>query len=497
MTLVAQTYVFLPVSPVSCPYHASLGAVRENERHTVAVPAAASPRGRSIVHRVRDQVDRVGRESPARLALAVFAIIILLLTSLLQLPIATSAGRRASFVDSLFTATSAVCVTGLVTVDTATFWSPIGQFFIAVGMMVGGLGVMTLASLLGIAVSRRIGLTQRLLVSGETHSRLGEVGSLLRAVFVVALSVQTVLFLVLTPFFLRDGEPLLTALWHAFFMAASIFNNGGFVIMPEGLQPHIGDWSLSIPIIVGTIIGAVGFPVLLDMWQHRKRVSKWSITTKLTLVTYFALFFLGALAIGVFEFGNPLTLGELSVAGKLDAVFFHSATARSSGLATLNVGDMNQTTWFVLDALMFVGGGSASAAGGIKVTTLGVLVVAIIAEARGDRDTEAFGRRIPPDILRVAIAATFVGASMVGLGTLALLQITSLPLAQVLFEVISAFATCGLSTGITSTLPLAGKWVLIALMFAGRTGTMTLAAALAIRSRRRIIRLPEERPTIG
>ena len=158
---------------------------------------------------------------------------------------------------------------------------------------------------------------------------------------------------------------------------------------------------------------------------------------------------------------------------------------------------MNETTWFILDALMFIGGGSASAAGGIKVTTLAVLVLAIIAEARGDRDTEAFGRRLPPDVLRLAIAATFLGASMVGVGTLALLQLTHLPLSKVLFEVISAFATCGLSTGITPDLPTSAKSVLVLLMFAGRTGTMTLAAALALRMRRRVVRLPEERPVIG
>lgn len=480
--------------------HASVGAVREydprSQRAHSVVPASAG-HAPTLAQRARDRVDHIARDSPARLALAVFATIIVLLTLLLQLPIATSAGHRASLVDSFFTATSAVCVTGLVTVDTATYWSPIGQFFIAMGMMVGGLGVMTLASILGVAVSRRIGLTQRLLVSDETKSRLGEVGSVLRAVVVVALTGQAILFAVLTPFFLKEGEPLLAAFWHAFFMAVSIFNNGGFVIMSEGLSPHAGDWTLSLPIILGTIVGAIGFPVLLDMWRNRRRMSKWNLTTKLTLVTYFALFFLGALAIGVLESGNPATLGDLSFGEKLDAAFFHSATARSSGLSTIDVGKMNESTWFVLDALMFIGGGSASAAGGIKVTTLSVLVLAIIAEARGDRDTEAFGRRIPPDVLRVAIAATFLGATMVGVGTLLLLQITHLPLSQVLFEVISAFATCGLTTGITASLPAAAKWVLIALMFAGRTGTMTLAAALAIRSRRRIIRLPEERPTIG
>lgn len=158
---------------------------------------------------------------------------------------------------------------------------------------------------------------------------------------------------------------------------------------------------------------------------------------------------------------------------------------------------MREATWLLQDALMFVGGGSASTAGGIKVSTLAVMVLAIGAEARGDRDVEAFGRRIPSETLRLAVAVTFIGATLVLLASLALLSYTDLRLDVILFEVISAFATCGLTTGITASLPDEAKYVLAALMFAGRTGTMTVAAALAIRNRRRVIRQPEERPIVG
>lgn len=158
---------------------------------------------------------------------------------------------------------------------------------------------------------------------------------------------------------------------------------------------------------------------------------------------------------------------------------------------------MQQSTWFFLDMMMFIGGGSASTGGGIKVTTFAVLVLAIRAEARGDRDTEAFGKRIPPDVVRLAISATFLGTLLVTSSTLLLTHITNLSFSQVLFEVISAFATCGLSTGITPGLPDSAQLVLIMLMYFGRVGTMTLAAALALRNRRRVIRLPEERPVIG
>lgn len=443
------------------------------------------------------RADTFARSSPSRLALIVFAAIILVITSLLSLPFATTTGKSAPFIEALFTATSAVCVTGLTTVDTATYWSTFGQAVIALAMTVGGLGVMTLASILGMAVSRKIGLTQKYLAAVETQADLGEVGSLIRAVLVVSASVQTLLFASLLPFFLSAGKPFLEASWHSLFMASSIFNNGGFVIMPEGLNPHVSQWGLTLPIILGTVTGAIGFPVVLDMWRNRLRPSRWNLTTKISLVTYAGLFLFGAVAIFAFEVSNPATLGELNLGDKIGGAMLHSATARSSGLSTVPVGQMNGTTLFLLDSLMFIGGGSASAAGGIKVTTFAVLVLAIVAEARGDRDTEAFGKRLPADVLRLAIAAAFLGAVMVGIGCVALLHITHLPLEAVLFETISAFATCGLSTGITPTLPVAAKWVLVGLMFAGRTGTMSLAAALALRSRRRVIRLPEERPTIG
>lgn len=290
---------------------------------------------------------------------------------------------------------------------------------------------------------------------------------------------------------------MLSALWHAAFMAISIFNNGGFVVMRDGLGPYAGDWTLTLPIVFGTVVGAIGFPVVLDMWRRRGHVKKWSLTTKLTLVTYAVLLLLGALLFFLFEWDNPKTLANLSLGDQIQATLLHSTVARSSGLATLDVSSMTQSTWFLLDGLMFIGGGSTSAAGGIKVTTLAVMFLAIVAEARGDRDTQAFGRRLPSEVLRLAIAATFLASIIVTVGTIALMEVSGLPLADALFEAVSAFATCGLSTGVTPGLPTAGKYIIAVLMFAGRTGTMTLAAALALRTRRRVIHYPEEWPTIG
>lgn len=447
---------------------------------------------------LRDWIDSVARTSPARLALLVFATIIAIETILLSLPTATASGERAPFVDALFTATSAVCVTGLVTVDTATYWSGFGQAVILVGIKIGGLGVMTLASILGLAVSRRIGLTQRMLAASETKTaRLGEVGSLIRAVIVASLAIEGVLTVILTPRFLALGESFGQALWHGLFMALSIFNNAGFVIVDGGLGQFVGDWWLGVPIVVGTFIGAIGFPVILDVGRRWRTPRRWSLHSKLTIVTSAVLLLAATIFVALFEWTNPNTFGPLALDEKILASLVQGTTPRSSGLATIDIGSMREATWFLGDALMFVGGGSASTAGGIKVSTLAVLVLAIVAEARGDRDIEAYGRRIGSSTVRLAVSVAFIGATLVGVATMLLLMLTDLSLDVILFEVISAFATSGLSTGITPGLPDGGKYVLVVLMYAGRTGTMTVAAALALRQRRRVIRMPNERPIVG
>ena len=455
---------------------------------------------------LRELVDELAFRAPARLAVTVFAGVIGLFAILLLVPFATADGEGASFVDALFTAVSAVCVTGLVVQDTATYWSFYGQVVILAGIKVGGFGIMTVASLLGMMVSRKIGLTQKLLTASETKtSRLGDVGSLVRVIIVTATTLELSIALLLFPRFLILEDNVGTAAWHSLFYGISAFNNAGFVPTPDGLMPHVGDWTLLLPIALGVFIGALGFPVILNLQRSLPRPGhRWhgwtkrlSLHSKLTLVTSFVLLVAGALLLLVLEWTNPRTFGPLSVGDKLLAALFAGIMPRSGGFSTVDIGAMHESSWLIQDALMFVGGGSASTAGGIKVTTLAVMLLAIIAEARGDRDIEAFGRRIPRDVLRLSIAVVFTGASIVLVSCVALLQITDLSLSRVLFEVLSAFATVGLSTGITHELPDAGKYVLAALMFLGRTGAVTVVAVLALRDRRRIVRFPEERPIIG
>ena len=430
----------------------------------------------SRMQRVRAWLSRQARYSPARLALGTFALIIGVITALLMLPISSSSDTSAPFVDVLFTAVSAVCVTGLTTVDTATYWSPFGQAVIAAGIVVGGLGVMTLASILGFAVSRHLGLTQRMLATQEAGTgAMGQISTLLKAVIATSLSMQALLAAMFLPRFLAMGFDPVRAIWDAVFMAISVFNNAGFV----------------------TTVGAIGFPVIMDVAKTLRTPRRWRLHTKLTLSTYLILAFVGALAMALTEWHNPTTLGAIDTPSKILNAMLAGVNSRSSGLSALDVGAMHSQTHFVQDILMMIGGGSASTAGGVKVTTFAVLVLAVIAEARGDRDIETFGRRIPTSTIRLSVAVSLLGLALVAISVVLLMSMTDYTLDIILFETVSAFATVGLSTGITPILPVGAKYVLIFLMFAGRTGSMTVAAALALRQRSRVIRMPEEQPIIG
>lgn len=452
----------------------------------------------TLRERFRGKIDHWAKAYPARLAMIVFASIIAVTTALLSLPVATQSGQRAPFADALFNATSAVAVTGLASVDTANYWSLFGQIVLATAISIGGMGVMTMASILGLAVSRHLGLTQRMLAATETKTAaLGQVGSLLRMVILTAFAMDFLLFAVLFPRFLALGYEFTEALWYGIFMAISIFNNAGFVVIPEGLEQFTSDLWVIAPIVVGTAVGALGFPVIMDLTRNWKQPRRLTLHSKLTITTYIALAIAGSLIIGALEWNNTSGMGLLPVQDRIAHSVLAGVNGRSSGISILDEGQMRATTWWIQDALMFIGGGSASTGGGIKVTTLAVLALAVLAEARGDRDIEAFGRRISSSTVRLAVAVTMIGAFLVGVATMILLAITPYSLDRLLFEAISAFGTCGLSTGITASLPDAGKHTLSALMYLGRTGPMTIAAALALRERRRVIRQPQENPIIG
>ena len=464
-----------------------------------------------ILGRLRDSVDEFMAATPARFAIVVFGSLVLVFTLLLSLPIATATGTRAPLVDAFFTAISVICVTGLSTVDMATYWSPFGHVIIFLGVEIGGVGVLTLASILGLVISRRLGLRQKLLAAGVSNPlrirkgpiaesqavRLGDTGSLLLTVAVSVLAIEAVIALMLFPRMLLAGFAWADAAWQSVYISAMAFTNTGFLPLENGLDPFAGDvWFLGA-LMLGVVLGAIGFPVIFVLARNLRRPHKWSLHVKLTLLTFALLLLIGAFAYFVLEFNNPATFKDMDAGQRILQSFFLSTMARSGGFSTVDLSQLNGSSLLVTDMLMFIGGGSASTAGGIKVTTLAVLFLAAFAEARGKDEMEAYDRRIPQDVLRLAVSVVLWGATTVAAATIILLQLTDEPLDFVLFDVISAFATCGLSTGFTQNASEPAQYVLAITMFLGRLGTVTIAAALAASQSRQLFRRSEERPIVG
>jgi trk system potassium uptake protein len=436
---------------------------------------------------------------PAQLIVFAFAAGVLAGAALLLLPIATAGEERASFTTALFTSTSALCVTGLVVVDTPTYWSSFGQAVILGLIQIGGIGIMTLASLLALLVARRLGLRTRLIAQAETAApELQDVRRLVFGVVLLSLCFEAVAALLLTlRFWISYDMPVGSAVWHGVFHAISAFNNAGFALWSDSLVQFVTDGWITLTVAGAIIAGGLGFPVWIELRRRILSPRFWTLHTKLTLVLTGALLTLGFAAVAAFEWSNSATLGQLDGAGKLSAAFFQSVTPRTAGFNTIDYGSVTQETLFVTDVLMFIGGGSASTAGGIKVTTFALLFLMVWSEVRGDPHVTAFSRRIPAHAQRQAWSIAFIATIAVAVGTLALMAESDSPFREVLFEAVSAFGTVGLSTGITADWGEFGRIVLIVLMFLGRTGPYTLAVALALRERKRLYSFPEERPIIG
>jgi trk system potassium uptake protein len=441
---------------------------------------------------------RGGLKHPARLVPLAFLAMIALGTALLMLPAATTGPGGAPFLTALFTATSAVCVTGLVVVDTPTYWSTFGQIAIMGLFQAGGFGIMTGATLLALLVAGRLNLGTRLVAHAETRTGLGNVTGVIKVAVVATLVVELATAAALT-LRLRAGYGMGwgESAWHGLFQAVSAFNNAGFSTWSDSLTRFAADPVFILPVALAVLVGGLGFPVMYELRRHGFAFPRWSLHTKITMVGSGVLIVAGALGIGLYEWRNPETLGALDLTGKLTSTMFHAAASRTAGFNTIDMGATTIETQAINWALMFIGGGSASTAGGIRVTTFFLLGFAVWAEVAGNRDTVAFGRRVPEQSLRLAVAVVLMALSLLAVGTLALLSVTDFALQDVLFEAISAAFTVGLSTGITGQMPPAGQGILVALMFLGRVGLVTVATALALRGHHRLYRYPEERPIVG
>ncbi|GAA3510955.1 potassium transporter TrkG [Aeromicrobium panaciterrae] len=436
---------------------------------------------------------------PVRLLPLTFAALIVVGTLLLLLPVARAGEGSPSFMAALFTSASAVTVTGLATVDTSSYWSPTGQGIILALVEIGGLGIIALATVLGLFIGGRLGLRTRLVAQADMHVvNIGEVRPLFRRVAITMLFFQTITAVVLTIRY-RGAyfSDLPTAIWHGVFDAIMAFNNAGFSLNRDSLTGYAGDGLIIIPISIAVFVGAIGFPVLAELFQEWRTPARWTIHTRLTVWGSFGLLLIGAAAFLLLEWNNPDTLGGSAFGHKLVTGIEGGIMPRSGGLNSFDWGAVRPETLNIGVILMFIGGGSASTAGGIKITTFLLLAYVIWAELRGDPDITVGTRSIGPRVVRTAITIALLAVMLVTVTTFLVMLMTDFEFDEVLFECTSAFATVGLSTGLTPRLPADAQLVIIVLMFLGRVGTIAAAGALVLRRRIPRYHLPEEQPIIG
>ncbi|MCX5998290.1 MAG: TrkH family potassium uptake protein [Chloroflexi bacterium] len=427
-----------------------------------------------------------------------FIGIIALGTTLLVLPVSSKSGQFTFFLDALFTATSATCVTGLSTVDVGTHFSHFGQGVIAVLMQLGGFGFMASATILLIVLGRRIGLRERLLVmSSMSLERLGGALSLVKKIAIFTVLVEVVGGVV---FFFRfwPGNSMGTAMWEAIFHSISAFNNAGLDIFGnyQSLSGYRTDAAVLLVTAALIILGGISFIVVADILSVR-RFARLSLDSKIVIVTTVILLALGTIVILVTEFSNPDTLGPLPWSYKLLNAFFHSVTPRTAGFASISIGGMADYSIFFIVILMFIGGASGSTAGGIKVNTFGMIAASVWSTINGREHPGAFGRRFKTDQIFRGLAVVMLSVGLVALVVLILTITENFSFIQLLFETVSAFGTVGLTAGITPDLSMTGQLIIIVTMLLGRLGPLTVALSLIQRRQRSAYVYPEDEVRIG
>lgn len=438
---------------------------------------------------------------PAQIIVLSFGGVILAGTLLLMLPFSSVAGIWTSPSDALFTATSAVCVTGLVVFDTGTYWSVFGKTVILMLIQIGGLGFMTMATSVAILLGKRIGLRNRMVMQEALNQfSLSGVIRLTRYVVIVTLLVELVGAIILAFRFVPDFG-WSTGLFYSVFHSVSAFCNAGFDIMGNfsSMTGYVRDPLVNITIMMLIVIGGLGFAVLADFTRTNK-IRQWSLHTKLVLTVTFVLIVFGFVLIFILEFNNPKTMGDFTLIEKMIASLFHSITPRTAGFNTLDIASMKVPTRFLTMVLMFIGGSPGSTAGGIKTTTFGMMILSVIAVFRGSEHINFAHRRISRDSINKALAVIFISTFWIITMMFLLYVVESdLPMEAILFESLSAFGTVGLSMGITPSLNVLGKLIITIMMFFGRLGPLTIVIAISRRrsSKGDLLKYPEGKIIVG
>ncbi len=446
------------------------------------------------------------RYSPVAVLIAGFAVMILIGTLLLALPWAAADGRSIGLIDALFTATSAVCVTGLIVKDTPVDFSLFGQITILFLFQLGGLGYAGSAMLLGLVIGRKFGLRQRMMVKQALNLlSMDGLVKFVRWLILCTVLIEGTAALLLTLRLLQDLPPLQAA-YTGTFLAVSAFNNAGFSLFSDSLVRYQTDWTVNLIIGAAVVLGGIGFIVLYELHRYaRGMIFRVSVHTKLAIVSTAVLVSLGGVSLWLLEGNNPNSLAGLGWGGQATVSFFHSVASRTAGFATTDIAQFQGASLYLLILLMLIGGCPASTAGGIKATAVGVMFATVWSIARGREEVVLFHRRLPFEVVAKAFLLAFMAFGLVTGATLLLLTVERLDFERflpALFEVASAFGTVGLSTGdggvlsYSATFDTLGKLVIVAVMFIGRLGPITLGMIVVARAER-LVRYPEEKVLIG
>ncbi|MDQ6421902.1 TrkH family potassium uptake protein [Paenibacillus sp. LHD-117] len=446
-----------------------------------------------VINRLKNNI------SPPQLITIVFFGLIWVGAILLSMPFSSSNGKSVGLLDALFTSVSAVCVNGLVVVDTGSTYSLAGQIIIMCLIQVGGIGFMTLGVMVAILLGKKIGLKQRLIIQQTTQSTSAR--GLVRLSLYMVLIVfvfESIATLILTLHW-ESELGLGRAAYYALFHSVSAFNNAGFALWPDSLSRFVGDPVVNITMILLFIIGGLGYIVILDVLRKRSW-RKLALHSKVVLVSSAVLIIVGFLLILLLESWNHHTFGNLSTGERILAALFQSTTPRSVGYNTIDIGSMLAVSQFIIIILMFIGAASGGTGGGIKTNTLVILILSTIQTFRGGGQIHAYGRRISPESVMRALAVVMAALAFVLFVTLVLTiteDVAKDNFLAVLFEATSAFSTTGLSTGLTGELTDAGKIIVSITMFIGRLGPLTLAYALSQKKQTSKIGYPEDHILVG
>lgn len=421
---------------------------------------------------------------------------ILLGALLLMLPFATADGKGASFADAFFTATSATCVTGLIVQDTATYWSGFGQAVILIMIQIGGMGVVTIAVAVSVASGKKIGLMQRSTMQEAISApQMGGIVKLTGFILITTAIIETLGAAVMAPVFIKEfGFP--KGIWYAVFHSVSAFCNAGFDLMGakekySSLTYFIDNPLINITIMTLIIVGGIGFLVWQDVKTNKIHLHRYRMQSKLVLITSAVLIVLPAIAFFVSDFsGMPLRTRILSS-------LFQSVTTRTAGFNTADLTQMNSGNIAVMIVLMLIGGSPGSTAGGMKTTTLAVLILTAVSVFRRKEHTNFAGRSIADSVLRNAIAIVTMYVSLFLAGGVIITVIEKLPMMTCMFETASAIGTVGLTLGITPSLGPVSRMILVFLMYIGRVGGLTLIFSALTTNQSNMARLPQEKLTVG